>query len=203
MGVLQLERQSTVPEPVTARGWWGLVLAGGLVGIVSTVWQTVERIAYAAGDTGPSVCEINALVSCSNVFGHWQSSALGIPNSLIGLPVFALLASGALAALTGSQLSRSYVGLLLGTGVFMTAFITWYMHQTAFDIGALCLFCAACLVGIVLAGAGLTRALAAGSPDTDGDPGRLTRLVDSGADIALWGGVLVLVATMLLLGLVL
>ena len=202
MGVLQLERQAA-PRAVTARGWWFLVLAGAALGIVSTVWQTVDRIAHASGEAGASICEINALVSCSSVFDHWQSSALGIPNSLIGLPVFALLASGAVSALMGSRLSRSYLGGLLGVSVFMTVFITWYMHQTAFDIGALCLFCAACLVGIVLAGTGLTRALAAEPLESDGVPGRLTRLVDSGADIALWGGVLVLVAVMLLFGLVL
>ena len=75
----------------TARRWWWLVLAGGVLGIAGTVWQTMERLAYGSGDKGPSVCDISAIVSCTNVYSHWQSSALGVPNSLIGLPVFAFM----------------------------------------------------------------------------------------------------------------
>lgn len=53
---------------------------------MTAAWQTVERIAWAADPQAPSVCEINTVLSCSSVYPHWQSSALGIPNSLIALP---------------------------------------------------------------------------------------------------------------------
>ena len=81
------------------RPWYGLMALGGGLGTVTAAWQTVERIAWAADPKAPSVCEINTVLSCSSVYPHWQSSALGIPNSLVALPVFAFLLSAGLAGL--------------------------------------------------------------------------------------------------------
>ena len=207
MGSISLERAT--PQPPTAAPptgttrWWWPVLVGGVLGVVSTAWQTVERIAYAGGGDS-SVCDISAVLSCSNVYSHWQSSALGIPNSLIGLPVFAFLTSLAVTGLLGSQLSRPALGAGWGLSLFMTGFIVWYMAQTAFDIGALCLFCTACMVTITLAAAGLTRVADAQGVLGDGPAGRrLHALVDAWADLAIWLGLLMAVAAMLFVGLVL
>ena len=206
MGSTSLERpllEPAVASTGSVSRWWYVVLVGGVLGIVSTAWQTVERIAYAAGGD-ESVCDISAVLSCSNVYSHWQSSALGIPNSLIGLPVFAFLTSVAVSGLLGSQLSRATLGATWGLALFMTGFIVWYLAQTAFDIGSLCLFCTACMVNITLAGAGLTRVVDAKGVLGDGPAGqRLRSLVDSWADLAIWAGLLMAVAAMLFTGLVL
>lgn len=198
--------RSETSRPQTAgpatRTWWSLVLAGGLLGIVGTVWQTTERLSALATAGGESVCDINAVISCGSVYEHWQSSALGVPNALIGLPVFAVMASAALAALLGSQLSARYVATLWGLALFMTVFVFWYMQQTAFAIGALCLFCTASMVNIMMAGVGLTRVADAEGALGDGRVGRAVhRLVDSWADLALWFGLAVVVGAMLFLGL--
>lgn len=200
----------THPEPAhvrapvrTVRRWWYVVLTGAVLGIISTVWQTVERIAYAKGD-GSAVCDINAVVSCSNVYSHWQSSALGVPNSLIGLPVFAFMASVAVSGLLGTQLAHRFLAGAAGLAVFMTLFIVWYLEQTAFEIGALCLFCAACMVNITLVSAGIVRVADAEGALGDGRVGkRVHGLVDSWADLAIWVGLLLAVAAMLFVGLVL
>lgn len=179
------------------------MLLGGVLGIVGTVWQTVERIEYAAGG-GESVCDISSVLSCSSVYSHWQSSALGVPNSLIGLPVFAFLAGGALAALTGSRLSVGYLRTSLGVALFMTGFVVWYLQQTAFSIGALCLFCLACMVSITLAGVGLIRVADAEGALGSGDLARRVRgAVDAWVDLALWAGLVMLVAATLFVGLAL
>jgi uncharacterized membrane protein len=206
MGISSLERtehEGPLAPTRTVSRWWYLVLAGGVLGIVSTIWQTVERIAYAAGSDS-SVCDISAVLSCSNVYSHWQSSALGVPNSLIGLPVFAFVASLAVSGLLGSQLSRPALGVGWGLTLFMTGFIVWYLEQTAFDIGALCLFCTACMVNITLVGVGLTRVVDTEKVLGGGPAGqRLRTMVDSWADLALWAGLLMAVAAMLFVGLVL
>ncbi len=184
------------------RGWWWLVLTGGLLGITSTVWQTVERIAYAANSDAPSVCEISTVVSCSSVYSHWQSSALGIPNSLIALPVFALISSAAISGLLGSRLSPRFLVGLLGLSVFMTGFIVWYLEQTAFAIGALCLFCAACMVSILLTAMGLTRVVDSERALGEGPAGhRLHTFVDSWGDYAVWFAIVLGVVSMLFFGL--
>ncbi len=192
------------PTRTAADRWWWLVLAGGLLGIVGTVWQTMERLAYGAGDKGPSVCDISAIVSCTNVYSHWQSSALGVPNSLIGLPVFAFVTSAAVAALLGTVHSTRFIAVAWGLAIFMTLFAVWYMEQTATSIGALCLFCTASLINIMLVGVGLTRVVDARGVLGQGRAGlRLHALVDSWADIALWIGLAFAVAAMLFVGLVL
>jgi len=180
------------------------MLVGGALGLFTAGWQTVERIAWAADPNATSVCEINSVHSCSSVFSHWQSSALGVPNSLIAMGVFAFMASAAASALLGSKLSRRYLATAYGLTLFMTVFIVWYLEQTAFDIGSLCLFCTACMVNISLVGVGLTRIVDAEGALGDGPAGqRLHTLVDSWADIALWVGLGFAVAAMLFVGLVL
>lgn len=202
MVLTQPEASRPKTAPPATRTWWRLVLAGGLLGIVGTVWETVERLSALTTVGKDSVCDINAVISCGSVYEHWQSSALGVPNSLIGLPVFAIMASAALGALLGSQLSGRYVATLWGLALFMTVFVFWYMEQTAFTIGALCLFCTASMINIMLAGIGLTRVADAERALGDGRVGSAVhRLVDSRADLALWFGLAAVVGIMLFLGL--
>jgi len=198
-----LHPRETEPQQVPPpRRWYALMLLGGGLGIVTSVWQTVERIAHAVDPASLGTCEINAVLSCSSVFEHWQSSALGIPNSLISLPVFALIATTGLAGMLGSRLSASYLTTVLGTTLFMTAFIVWYMEQSAFAISVLCLFCVGCGINLVIAGIGITRVAAAEHVLGYGRADRELRLlVESRADLIAWVGLAVIVATMLFVGL--
>lgn len=187
----------------TARGWWALALTGGLLGVLLTTAQTVERIAWAENPSESSICDVNSKLSCTGVFGFWQSSAIGIPNSLVGGAVFAIVASAAFAGLTGSRLSRPYLATMLGLTLFMTAFVTWYMAQTAFSMKVLCLYCLSSAVNIILVGIGLTRAVEAHGGLGAGRPGRaLTAMVRSGSDLIAWLGLALLIAAMLTVGLV-
>lgn len=193
-----------VEQRLPGRLWFWLMLVGGVVGVVSGVWQTVDRIAFAGGGNKQALCEINAVLSCNSVFTHWQSSALGIPNSLVSMPVFAILASAGLAGLLGSHLSRSYLATLFGITVFMAGFLTWYMEQSAFAIGVLCLYCTACAASLITSGIGLTRVVDAEQALGTGRAGRGLRwLVEAGADVILWLGLAALIAVLLYLGLAL
>jgi hypothetical protein len=112
--------------------------------------------------------------------------------------------SGAFAGLSGSRLSRAYLATLLGLTVFMAAFITWYLAESAFSMKVLCLYCVSCGVSITLAGVGLTRAAEAAGGLGTGPAGRLlTTLVRSGSDLIAWAGLVVVVAAMLVTGLAL
>lgn len=186
-----------------ASGWWWLMVLGGLAGIVSGVIQIHDRIAWAAGTKGAdAMCEISAVVSCSSVYSHWQSAALGVPNALIGMPVFAIIASAGLAGLLGSRLSRGYLAAIWGLNVFMAAFITWYMQQSAYAIGTLCIYCTACMAAIIVTGIGATRAADGGLALGTGRAGRTLRsFVHGGTDLIVWGGLALVVAMMLFTGL--
>ncbi|HEX6248152.1 MAG TPA: vitamin K epoxide reductase family protein [Nocardioidaceae bacterium] len=201
-------RGTDAPQPVReerrpAALWFVLMLGGGVVGAVAAGWQLVERIAYAEG-AGTGLCEINSVLSCTSIFAHWQSSALGVPNTLVSLPIFALLASGGLAGLLGTRLSRAYAATLFGLTVFMSLFVTWYMHQSAFAIGALCLFCTVGAAALITIGVGVTRVVDAEQALGSGRAGRQLRLlVEARADLIVWAGLAALIAVLLYLGLAL
>lgn len=192
----------TDPGAPPARVWYVLMLVGGVLGAVAAGWQLVERIAYAEGTNSGSFCEVNSVISCNSIFSHWQSSALGVPNTLVSLPVFAMIASAGLAGVLGSRLSRLYLATMLGITVFMALFMTWYMQQSAFAIGALCLFCTVGAASLITAAVGLTRAADAERALGDTGAGRQLRLlVDARADLVVWAGLAALIAVLLVLGL--
>lgn len=186
----------------SARPWYVLVLVAAVTGMVSAGWQLVERIATAENADAGSVCDFNAVLSCSAVFTQWQSSALGIPNTLVSMPVFAALAATAVAGILQSRFARPYLAGLLGLSLFMAGFATWYSYQTGFVMGAMCLFCTIGSACVLTAGIGVTRVAAAGRALGEGRAGRtLALLVDSKADVIAWFGLILINAAMLYFGL--
>lgn len=179
---------------------WVLTAVAALAGIGFTATQVVERIAILKDPTTVLACDVNASISCSNVLSAWQSSViLGIPNAFIGAVMFSLFLSGALAGLLGSGLSRAYLLTLLGLVVFFAAFATWFMIQTAFVIGALCLWCTGIVTAVAVIGACLTRVAARAA-----EPGSRIALLDrSSVDLIAWAGWWVLVLGLVAVGLLL
>lgn len=202
-----LPRTTSTETPTEVRGllpWYALMLVGGALGLFTAGWQTVERIAWAADPNASSVCEINSVLSCSSVFSHWQSSALGVPNSLIAMGVFGTVMSAGLAGVLGSRLSRGYVATVFGLTVFMTAFVVWYLEQSALSIGVLCLFCVGCAVNIIVAGIGVTRVASRTGALGQGGFGRgVAAMVEARADVVAWLGLGALLTLMMVLGLTL
>lgn len=189
---------TSAPAPFWA---WLLVMVGGLGGVVTASVQMWERIQWAAAPEQALFCDLSARLSCSSVFSHWQSSALGIPNSIIGLPVFAMLAMAGIAGVLGTRPSRRFLGWTLFLGLFMLGFVTWYLFQTAFAIGILCLWCAGCGVFSLTTMAGLGRIVAAEGLFGASVVGRAVRAAaDGGSDLLLWTGWAAVIAAALWAG---
>lgn len=177
---------------------WIVVVAASAVGIAFTAQQTVERIATLKDPAAALLCDLNAVVSCTTVLGAWQSSVvLGIPNAFIGAVMFALFLATGLAGLLGSQLSRSYLLTVLGLVVFFALFATWFMMQTAFVIGALCLWCTGIVTAVALIGAAVSRVVVRSSPAD----GRMALLGRAGIDLLVWLGWWLLVLGLVAVGL--
>ena len=192
----------TYRTAVPDRRLWTAVAATSLVGIAITAVQVAEKIAMLVNPAGSLICDVSRALSCSDVLRHWQSSALGVPNAYVGAIFLAIFASAALAALMGSTPSRAYVATLVGLALFFLAFVTWYLEQNAFAIGALCLWCSGCATVVLIDTWLLTRigahahAFGAGRLGTT-----VERLVRSGADAIVFAGWWVALAAMLWVGL--
>jgi uncharacterized membrane protein len=151
---------------VHRREWLAVSLAGA-AGIAFTGTQIVERITSLKDPGAALACDVNATVSCTNVLGAWQSSVvLGVPNALIGAVMFGMFLSAGLSGLLGTELSGAYSRLLLGLAVFFAAFASWFMWQTAWDIGSLCVWCTGIVTCVALIGAAVTLVVGPARPWT-------------------------------------
>jgi uncharacterized membrane protein len=135
---------STPPPEVPAAvplisAWW--VLIAGVIGLIASATLTVEKIEILLNPSYVPSCNLNPIVSCGSVMTTPQASALGFPNSLIGIAAFTVVAVTGVLAVTKVPLPRWYwVGITLGTLVG-AAFVHWLIFQSLYRIGALCPYC--------------------------------------------------------------
>lgn len=128
--------------------WW-IIAGASFAGLASSLIQTIERINYALHPKVALTCDINAIFSCSNVFNAWQSRVFGFSNSLVCMMFFALTAGIALAGATGSVLNRSLRYIFHFFSVFFLGFGAWYLWQSTYRIGYICIFCLFCYAAVI------------------------------------------------------
>jgi len=171
--------------------------------MAATITQIVERVALAQNANANLLCDINGTFSCGNVLTSWQSSVFGpIPNAAIGLSVFALTLGVAGAGLLASELSKAAWGVATFFAGFMAAFTVWFLSQTAFVIGSVCLYCLVIGTMVLLINLSWWRigdrlGYLSGNHFLDG----AAWLVRGGTDIVLWVGLGFVVAAMMVAGL--
>ncbi|KAA0112317.1 vitamin K epoxide reductase family protein [Mycolicibacterium sp. P1-5] len=119
--------------------WW--VLIAGVVGLISSVTLTIEKIEILVNPAYVPSCSINPVLSCGSVMITQQASLFGFPNPLIGIAAFTVVVVTGILAVTKVRLPRWYwVGLTIGTALGVV-FIHWLIFQTLYRIGALCPYC--------------------------------------------------------------
>jgi len=129
-------RDSGVPTP---SAWW--VLIAGVIGFVSSMTLTVEKIDLLANPSYVPSCNINPILSCGSVMVTPQASLLGFPNPLLGIMAFTVVVVAGVLAVAKVPLPQwfwigSTVGLLVGA-----VFVHWLIFQSLYRIGALCPYC--------------------------------------------------------------
>ena len=123
----------------TASAWW--VLIAGVAGLIASATLTVEKIEILLNPSYVPSCNLNPIVSCGSVMTTPQASALGFPNSLIGIGAFAVVTVTGVLAVAKVRLPQWYwVGLTLGT-LAAAGFVHWLIFQSLYRIGALCPYC--------------------------------------------------------------
>lgn len=197
------ERPGAPPASAGQGRLGALVAVAGGAGVLVTAMQLLDRIALAENPQAPLVCDISSVLSCGSVLTAWQSSALGVPNAMVGLAVFSAFLSAGLAAALGGALSLRYLRVLEALALGMLGFTLWYLAQTTFVLGALCLYCTVVGTSVVLVNLAVSRMWRrAGGLGGRGPLTRLARgFVDSGDDrwvwAALWLGVAAVIALVL------
>lgn len=119
---------------------WSLLVAGA-AGLLAAFILSVEKYRLAVDPGYVTSCDLNPVVSCGSIMDTTQASALGVPNSLIGVAAFAVVVTVAAALLAGfTPPGWFWAGLLTGATAGLV-FVLWLIGQSLYVIGALCPYC--------------------------------------------------------------
>ena len=167
------------------RLWWWLSF-GSVVGLLASFIQTIERINFAKNPTQPLACDINAFFSCRNVFDAWQSSVFGFSNSLMCIVFFSVTLGVGLAGASGAQIGKKLRLAMHFFSVFFLGFGAWYLAQSTYVIGYICIFCLFCYAAVIGMNAAWLRLNVAVLPVGKRGQAMLGRAIDQGADLFAW-----------------
>lgn len=128
---------------------YAYMVAGSSVGLVAAFWQTLEKLTLLKNKDAVLSCNLSSVFSCNNVLNAWQSSVFGFPNSIMCIILFSLFLGVGLAGVTGSKLAKKLQLSIHFLAVFMLGFGLWFLGQSTYRIGAICIFCIFCFLGLV------------------------------------------------------
>lgn len=165
---------------------WLVASAGSAMGLIASFIQIIERISYADQPLKALTCDINSVFSCSNVFDGWQSSFFGFSNSIMSLSFFAVVFGVAISGVTGSVINRYLRFVLHFFSIFFLFFGAWYLHQTVYAIGALCIFCIFIYGSVILLNWAFLRLNINDFSKSSKLKTRFHKLMASGADTFFW-----------------
>lgn len=163
------------------------VMAGGAgMGLVASFLQMLEKLTLLGNSHAVLACNINSVFSCSNVLNAWQSSVFGFPNALLSIVFFAVVLGVGLVGLSGGTVTRPLRLTMQGLSLFFLIFGLWFLQQSTFRVGSLCIFCSFNFAGLVVVNFAWLRLNAPDLPIPQRCYKRLQRGIASGADIFGW-----------------
>ncbi|WP_167194070.1 vitamin K epoxide reductase family protein [Brevibacterium pigmentatum] len=134
----------TQETPVTSsRGLAALFVVGGLIGLIAAVVLLVEKMTLAANPDYIPSCNANPVLSCGSVMATPQAAAFGVPNPIIGVAGFAIVAAIGVGLFAGGRYTAWYWATIQIGVTFAVIFVHWLIYQSLYVIGALCPYCMA------------------------------------------------------------
>ncbi|HEX5448039.1 MAG TPA: vitamin K epoxide reductase family protein [Candidatus Saccharimonadales bacterium] len=118
-----------------------LLLVGGIIVTLAAIALSVEVFDRLKNPSYVPVCNLNPILSCTNVADSNQAHAFGLPNYFIGIAGYAAIATIGVAMLAGAKFKKWFWQLVEVGMLFAFVFMSWLQFQTLYRIGALCLFC--------------------------------------------------------------
>jgi len=118
-----------------------LMLVAGAIATLASVMLAIEVFDRLKDPSFIPVCNLNPILSCTNVADSAQAHAFGFPNYFIGIAGYAAVTAIGAAILAGGRFKRWFWQLVEAGLLLAVAFLTWLQFQTLYRIGALCIFC--------------------------------------------------------------
>lgn len=132
-----------------SRSLYGLIVGASAVGLVSSFLQLLDKLIHLKNPTANLACNISSVFNCSNVLDAWQSSFFGFPNSMMCMIFFSVMLGVALVGATGSSLNKVLRLVMHFFSVFFLFFGAWYLWQSIYVLGAVCIYCMFCYAAVI------------------------------------------------------
>lgn len=118
-----------------------ILIIASLVSLASALILGKDKLALLENAHTTLNCNLDPVLSCSNVIATPQAAVFGFPNPWIGFAAFSVFITVGVMMLAGAQLKRWFwiafeVGMILAM-----IFAYWLLTQSIFVIGALCPYC--------------------------------------------------------------
>jgi len=169
-----------------------ILTIGAGIGLIAAFLQTIEKLVLLQNKDAILQCNISSIFNCSTVLNASQSSLFGFPNSLICIMIFTFLMSIGLVGLSESKLTKKVLYGTQALALFMLAFALWFLFTSTYVIGAICIFCLVCFMGLLLVNGALWRLNFSGG-SAKGKIRIFENFTKQGFDILLWVSLAVLV----------
>lgn len=127
-----------------------ILILTGLGGLIASFRLTLDKLLILENPNVDLICDINGIIQCGANLDSWQGSVFGFPNSLLGLIAFSVFITIGVVRAVGVELPRWVnVGLLAGT-LFSYLWVVWFIYQSFFVIGTLCIWCSLMWVSVII-----------------------------------------------------
>ncbi len=118
-----------------------LLIVGSLIGLLASFFLMLSTIELIKDPAAQVPCNLSPFVSCSGSATSWQGEVFGFPNPLLGIASFSMLFAIGVMLFSGGR-SRKPLWLLVNLGTLGSfIFIVWFIYQSMFRIGSLCIYC--------------------------------------------------------------
>lgn len=163
-----------------------IMIIGAVAGFVASFWQLLDKLTLLKNSHALLSCNLNSVFNCSNVLNAPQSSVFGFPNALMCTILFTIMLIASLVGLTGSEIVKILRFVFQFLSLFMMTFGLWYLWESIFRVGDLCIFCVFCFSGVLLINFAWLRLNYLDYPLSKRMSALLNRAIENGADILFW-----------------
>ncbi|WP_018142722.1 vitamin K epoxide reductase family protein [Alloscardovia criceti] len=131
-----------------------MLLASATALLVSFV-LSAETLQLARNPQASLGCDVNAVISCSDVANSWQSEfirfgSLSFPNAFFGIAAESVFVTVAVIGLARITMPRWFALAAWVGNLLALAYALWLFSQSVFVIQALCPWCMLLLVSTML-----------------------------------------------------
>jgi uncharacterized membrane protein len=149
-------------QPVSVRSKWTLkgktvqdvfpylLIITAVIGFVASFVLMLEHIALLKDPLHQLSCSFNPVLSCGPIMNSETATVFGFPNPLMGIASFAMQGLLGLAILAGARM-RSWFWKLYSLVIIGSMGFTFFlMYESLFIIKALCIYCVAVWIVLIL-----------------------------------------------------